>query len=94
MRNFPGALRQTTNTLGKVQTYAEILGPTADKLRPAVRALNRANHAVQPFAKEAEPILRKRIRPFVRAARPLARDPTGIFSNLNLGQILGSGGAC
>jgi hypothetical protein len=24
----------------------------------------------------------------------LARDPTGIFSNLNLGQILGSGGAC
>jgi phospholipid/cholesterol/gamma-HCH transport system substrate-binding protein len=185
IRDFPPALRQTTTTLGKVQSFAEILGPTADKLRPAARALNGANHAIQPFAKEATPILRKRIRPFVRAARPLvrdlrtpgrqladatpdltrsftvlnhlfdlfaynpggregpekanreegylfwiawvthqtvnvfstgdahgsyrpvfvggpcgvlsgllARDPTGIFSNLNLGQILGSGGAC
>jgi phospholipid/cholesterol/gamma-HCH transport system substrate-binding protein len=185
IRDFPPALRQTTSTLGKVQTFAEILGPTADKLRPAVRALNRANHAIQPFAKEAAPILRTRIRPFVRAARPvvrdlktpgkqladatpdltrtftvlnhlfdlfsynpggrqgpevngreegylfwiawvthqtvdvfstgdahgsyrpvflggacgalagmLARDPTGIFANLNLGEILGSGGAC
>jgi phospholipid/cholesterol/gamma-HCH transport system substrate-binding protein len=185
IRDFPPALRQTTTTLGKVQTFAEILGPTADKLRPAVRALNRANHAIQPFAKEAAPILRTRIRPFVRAARPvvrdlktpgkqladatpdltrsftvlnhlfdlfsynpggrqgpevngreegylfwiawithqtvsvfstgdahgsyrpvflggacgalagqLARDPTGIFSNLNLGEILGSGGVC
>jgi phospholipid/cholesterol/gamma-HCH transport system substrate-binding protein len=185
VRDFPSALRQTTSTLGKVQTFADILGPTADKLRPAVRALNRANHAIQPFAKEAAPILRTRIRPFVRAARPvvrdlktpgkqladatpdltrsftvlnhlfdlfsynpggrqgpevngreegylfwiawvthqtvdvfstgdahgsyrpvflggacgalagqLARDPTGIFANLNLGEILGSGGAC
>jgi phospholipid/cholesterol/gamma-HCH transport system substrate-binding protein len=185
IRDFPPALRQTTSTLGKVQSFAEILGPTADKLRPAVRALNRANHSIQPFAKEAEPILRKQIRPFVRAARPvvrdlktpgkqladatpdltrsftvlnhlfdlfaynpngregpekasreegylfwiawvthqtvsvfstgdahgsyrpvflggacgalagmLARDPTGIFANLNLGEILGSGGAC
>jgi phospholipid/cholesterol/gamma-HCH transport system substrate-binding protein len=185
IRDFPPALRQTTSTLGKVQTFAEILRPTADKLRPAVRALNRANHAIQPFAKEAAPILRTQIRPFVRAARPvvrdlktpgkqladatpdltrsftvlnhlfdlfsynpggrqgpevngreegylfwiawvthqtvdvfstgdahgsyrpvflagacgalagqLARDPTGIFSNLNLGEILGSGGAC
>jgi phospholipid/cholesterol/gamma-HCH transport system substrate-binding protein len=185
IRDFPPALRQTTSTLGKVQTFAEILRPTADKLRPAVRALNRANHAIQPFAKEAAPILRTQIRPFVRAARPvvrdlktpgkqladatpdltrsftvlnhlfdlfsynpggrqgpevngreegylfwiawvthqtvdvfstgdahgsyrpvflggacgalagqLARDPTGIFANLNLGEILGSGGAC
>ena len=65
IRDFPGALRQTTSTLGKVQRYADVLGPTADKLRPAVRALNRANHSIQPFAKEAEPILRKQIRPFV-----------------------------
>jgi phospholipid/cholesterol/gamma-HCH transport system substrate-binding protein len=74
IRDFPPALRQTTSTLGRVQTFAQVLGPTADKLRPAVRALNRANHAVQPFAKEAEPILRTRIRPFVRAARPVVRD--------------------
>ena len=74
VRDFPPALRQTTSTLGKVQTVADLLGPTADRLRPAVRSLNRANHAIQPFAKEAAPILRTQIRPFVRAARPLVRD--------------------
>jgi len=74
VRRFPGALRQTTSTLGKVQTYAEVLGPTADKLRPAVRSLTRANAAIQPFAREATPLLRNQIRPFVREARPLVRD--------------------
>jgi phospholipid/cholesterol/gamma-HCH transport system substrate-binding protein len=74
VRRFPSALRQTTSTLGRVQTFAEVLGPTADKLRPAVRSLNSANAAVQPFAREAAPILRKEIRPFVRGARPLVRD--------------------
>jgi len=72
--DFPGALRQTTITLGKVQRFADVLGPTAEKLRPAVRALDVANHAIIPFAKESAPILRTQIRPFVRAARPLVRD--------------------
>lgn len=74
VRRFPSALRQTTSTLGRVQTFAEVLGPTADKLRPAVRSLNVANHAIQPFAREAAPILHNSIRPFVRGALPLVRD--------------------
>jgi phospholipid/cholesterol/gamma-HCH transport system substrate-binding protein len=74
VRRFPGALRQTTDTLGRVQTFAEVLGPTAEKLRPAVRSLNQANRAIIPFAREAEPLLRRQIRPFVRDARPLVRD--------------------
>jgi phospholipid/cholesterol/gamma-HCH transport system substrate-binding protein len=74
IRDFPGALRTTTATLGKVQSFAEVLRPTADKLRPAVIALNKANHAVRPFAREAAPILKHRIRPFVRSARPVVRD--------------------
>jgi phospholipid/cholesterol/gamma-HCH transport system substrate-binding protein len=74
VHNFPPALRQTTVTLGKVDRFAKILRPTADKLRPAVRALNRANKAIIPFATETAPILEKRIRPFVRAARPVVRD--------------------
>jgi phospholipid/cholesterol/gamma-HCH transport system substrate-binding protein len=74
IRRFPSALRQTTSTLGRVQTFAEVLGPTADKLRPAVRSLNTANQAIQPFAREAAPILHNSIRPFVRGARPLVRD--------------------
>src|SRR3989440_3912484 len=80
--DFPGALRQTTSTLGKVKTFADVLGPTAEKLRPAVRALNTANHAVIPFAQQTAPILRTQIRPFVRDARPLVRDLRPAASNL------------
>jgi phospholipid/cholesterol/gamma-HCH transport system substrate-binding protein len=71
---LPGALRQTTDTLGKVQAFADVLGPTAQRLRPAVRELDNANRAVRPFAREAAPIVKNQIRPFVRAARPLVRD--------------------
>jgi phospholipid/cholesterol/gamma-HCH transport system substrate-binding protein len=80
--DFPGALRQTTTTLGKVQTYANVLAPTADRLRPAVRALNTANHAIIPFARDTAPILRKQIRPFVRDARPVVRDLRPAASDL------------
>jgi phospholipid/cholesterol/gamma-HCH transport system substrate-binding protein len=71
---FPTALRTTTDTLGRVERFADVLGPTADKLRPAVRALHQANLALRPFGREAEPIVRRQIRPFVRAARPVVRD--------------------
>jgi phospholipid/cholesterol/gamma-HCH transport system substrate-binding protein len=72
--DLPGTLRQTTATLGQVQRFAEVLGPTTAKLRPAARAINPANRAVTPFAKEVTPLLRAQIRPFVRDARPLVRD--------------------
>lgn len=71
---LPGALRQTTITLGKVEAFANILGPASERLRPAVRALNRANGPVTALAKEATPILAGQIRPFARRARPLVRE--------------------
>jgi phospholipid/cholesterol/gamma-HCH transport system substrate-binding protein len=71
--DLPGTLRQTTATLGKVQRYADVLGPAAEHLRPAIRSLDTANHAVLPFAQEAAPIVRDQIRPFVRASRPIVR---------------------
>jgi phospholipid/cholesterol/gamma-HCH transport system substrate-binding protein len=71
---LPSALQATTESLGKVQSFAELLGPTMEKLRPAARALDPANEAVRPFAREVTPLLAKDIRPFVREARPLARD--------------------
>ena len=80
--DFPSALRQTTSTLGKVKTYADVLAPTAEHLRPAVRALNTANHAIIPFARQTAPILRTQIRPFVRDARPLVRDLRPAAQNL------------
>jgi phospholipid/cholesterol/gamma-HCH transport system substrate-binding protein len=79
---LPGALHQTTVTLGKVQTYANVLGPTADRLRPAVRSLDVANHAIIPFARQSAPILASQIRPFVREARPLVRDLGPAATNL------------
>ena len=71
---LPPALRETTRTLGKVESFARVLGPTAQRLRPAVRALNRSNASVRPFAREATPIIRDQIRPFVRDLRPLVRN--------------------
>jgi phospholipid/cholesterol/gamma-HCH transport system substrate-binding protein len=74
VHELPSTLSQTTDTLGRVDTFAELLGPTTEKLRPAARALAPANEAVRPFATEATPQLSKSIRPFVRESRPLVRD--------------------
>ena len=82
VRELPSTLRQTTDTLGKVQTFAELLGPTTEKLRPAARALDPANKAVRPFAREATPQLAKSIRPFVRESRPLVRDLVPVSTRL------------
>ena len=73
VRELPSALSQTTETLAKVEQMAQVLGPASTRLRPAVRALDRANEATQPFAREAAPLIRRDIRPFVREVRPLVR---------------------
>ena len=67
---LPSALNQTERTLAKVDDFSQVLGPSLESLRPAFRQLDRANAQVLPFAREAEPIVRERIRPFVRQARP------------------------
>jgi phospholipid/cholesterol/gamma-HCH transport system substrate-binding protein len=74
IHDLPGALRQTTATLGKVETFANIIGSASERLRPAVRSLDKANKATIPLANEVTPILKNQIRPFVRNARPLVRD--------------------
>ncbi|MDX6536061.1 MAG: phospholipid/cholesterol/gamma-HCH transport system substrate-binding protein, partial [Gaiellales bacterium] len=82
VRELPSALKQTTKTLGKVQTFAQVLKPTAEALRPAARDLDNANAAVTPLAKEAAPIVRDQIRPFVRQARPVVRSLKPASENL------------
>lgn len=71
---LPGALRQSTDTLGRVERLATVLAPAAQHLRPAARALDDANAQIIPFAREIAPRLRDDIRPFVRESRPLVRD--------------------
>ena len=46
---LPGTLRQTEQTLGKVETLANRMGPTFESLRPAFSKLDEANAAVRPF---------------------------------------------
>ena len=74
VRELPSTLREATIALGRVEEMAKVLGPSSERLRPVARALLRANKATTPFALEAAPLLRDDIRPFVRAARPLARE--------------------
>jgi phospholipid/cholesterol/gamma-HCH transport system substrate-binding protein len=80
--DLPGTLRQTTDTLGKVERFARVLRPTADDLRPPMKALDRANAQVKPLAEEATPIVAEQVRPFVRDARPLVRSLNAPAQNL------------
>jgi len=79
---LPGALQQTTSTLGKVETFARILGPATAQLEPVGPALNKANKAAVPLGHEATPILASEIRPFVRQVRPLVRNLKPASKNL------------
>jgi phospholipid/cholesterol/gamma-HCH transport system substrate-binding protein len=74
VQELPTALAQTTETLEKVETMAQILGPASERLRPVARSLNASNRATLPFAREATPLIRSQIRPFVREARPLLQE--------------------
>jgi phospholipid/cholesterol/gamma-HCH transport system substrate-binding protein len=74
VRELPSALKQASSTLERVEDLAGVLKPTADEVRPAIRALREANARTRPFALEAAPRLRDDIRPFVGELRPLVRD--------------------
>ena len=71
---LPEALEQTTDTLVKVERFANILRPATEQLGPAVRGMDEANRALIPLGEEGTPILRDEVRPFVREARPLISD--------------------
>lgn len=74
VRELPGALTETRDSLERVEAMARVLRPAADELRPVAGALRRANDRVRPFALEAAPQLAEDVRPFVREARPLLRE--------------------
>jgi phospholipid/cholesterol/gamma-HCH transport system substrate-binding protein len=71
---LPGTLKQTTETLQKVKTFSEELGPTATSLLPAAEALPSANAALTALAKPSTPIIKTQIRPFVAAAQPVIKE--------------------
>ncbi len=67
---LPGTLAQTEATLRKVQVLGREAGPAFEALRPAVRQIDSTNRQLRPLGLTGEPVLRKQVRPFVRAARP------------------------
>ena len=83
MRQLPGALGQTEQTLAKVDTLGGELGPTLEALRPPFRKLDTANRAVLPFVREATPQIRDQIRPFARIAGPYTADLGTAARDLN-----------
>lgn len=74
VHRLPGALRQTQRTLTKLDPYAQLLGPTLENLRPAIRKLDTANAQTLPLLREGAPILKNEVRPFVKIATPYFRD--------------------
>jgi phospholipid/cholesterol/gamma-HCH transport system substrate-binding protein len=80
--DLPGTLQQTTTTLQKVQTFANIVAPATRSLLPAVGAIPAANQATIDLAKPITPVLKTEIRPFVVAARPLIRNLRPASNNL------------
>jgi phospholipid/cholesterol/gamma-HCH transport system substrate-binding protein len=79
---LPGTLRTVQSALLKVNELGQELPAGLNALRPAVRQLHKTNLQVRPFAREAMPILRDRVRPFVRAARPYIRNVRPAARNL------------
>ena len=61
---LPGALKQTSSTLGKVQEFASVSGPALKQLQPFARDLGPALKALQPLAKETTPVIEKQLVPF------------------------------
>jgi phospholipid/cholesterol/gamma-HCH transport system substrate-binding protein len=70
---FPGALQQTNTTLGKVQAFANQLGPALSQLQPFARALAPALKASRPLLHDTTPVIRTQLRPFATAVQPFAR---------------------
>ena len=79
---LPTTLRAVQSALLKVNQLGQEIPPGLNAMRPVVRQLHLTNLQVRPFAREAMPILRDRVRPFVRAARPFIRNVRPAARNL------------
>jgi phospholipid/cholesterol/gamma-HCH transport system substrate-binding protein len=83
VERLPGALSQTESTLVRVRELGQVAGPAFRALRPAMREVDDANEELRPLAETSEPILREKLRPFVRAAQPYVRKLEPAARNLS-----------
>ena len=73
LSQFPGTLRQTTQTLGKVKSFATATGTALHELQPFARNLAPALTAARPLLRDTTPVIANQLRPFSVAVQPLAR---------------------
>jgi phospholipid/cholesterol/gamma-HCH transport system substrate-binding protein len=83
VQRLPGALAQTEKALVNVRELGEVAGPAFRALRPAVAQVDEANAELRPLAEKGEPILRTKLRPFVRTAQPVVDDLLPAARNLS-----------
>jgi phospholipid/cholesterol/gamma-HCH transport system substrate-binding protein len=73
LTEFPPTLRQTEQTLGKVQSFATASTTTLQELQPFARNLGPALKASRPLFRDTTPVIANQLRPFSVAVQPLAR---------------------
>ena len=83
VERLPGALSQAEEALVNVRELGDVAGPAFRALRPAVAQVDEANAELKPLAETGEPILRTKVRPFVRAAQPVVDDLLPAARNLS-----------
>lgn len=80
---LPRSLALTDRLLQQTAAFADELGPALEALGPAVERLPEALDGIRGLANTVTPVLRDDLRPFVREARPLARDLSSALPALN-----------
>jgi phospholipid/cholesterol/gamma-HCH transport system substrate-binding protein len=70
---LPGTLAQTTETLGKVQAFANQSTPALRGLVPFAHAFGPALAAARPLFRDTTPVIKNQLRPYSVAVQPVAR---------------------
>jgi phospholipid/cholesterol/gamma-HCH transport system substrate-binding protein len=83
VERLPSALSRTESTLVKVHELGDVAGPAFRALRRPFRRVDATNRELRPLAEKGEPVLRRQVRPFVRAARPFVDDLRPAARNLS-----------
>jgi phospholipid/cholesterol/gamma-HCH transport system substrate-binding protein len=70
---FPGVLRTSAATFGKLRSFALASGSADQRLLPFAHELAPALRASRPLFRDTTPVIRNQLRPFAVAVQPLAR---------------------
>jgi phospholipid/cholesterol/gamma-HCH transport system substrate-binding protein len=81
---LPGTLQQTTQTLGKVQSFSNESAKALHGLVPFAHAFGPALKAATPLFHDTTPVIKNQLRPFSVAIQPLAKILAPASAKLNV----------